>query len=177
MSNIDWSHRDEWTANRYSSVCRVMVSRHTKNAEGELDRTTAQRDEAAMRGDAYAAANDGANAEIAALRAKLAKAESLESAPRAESVEIEGEYDKALADLAKANERANELANEAARGSLRYRETVNAERDAARADADALAGLLRKARNECSMHRASFTLSPQDFTEIDAALAKHGGGK
>ena len=35
MSNIDWSHRDEWTANRYSHVCRVMVSRHTKNDEGE----------------------------------------------------------------------------------------------------------------------------------------------
>lgn len=35
MTDIDWKHRDEWTANRHSNVCRVQVSRHTKNDEGE----------------------------------------------------------------------------------------------------------------------------------------------
>ena len=58
-----------------------------------------------------------------------------------------------------------------------YRVRAEIDRDAACIDADALAGMLRKVRNECSMHYASYTLSPQDFTEMDIMLAKHAGGK
>ena len=76
--------------------------------------------------------------------------------------------DRALSDLADAKADA-----EAAKAQ-RNKEHVHTHR--ARVEADALAELLQKARDECSM-QAGYSLSPQDYTEMDVALAKHAEGK
>ena len=82
---------------------------------------------------------------------------------------VEAERDKALADLKEAKlDVIRAVAEWAGMHVGNYREMV-----AARADADAMAGLLSKIRDERSIYR----LSLQDFAEIGAALAKHTEGK